>query len=133
MILPGIFFIRGVLPGTPDVAEVPFSELDTGIQPEEFEGFSEAAGGLAPGSSTPLRREQLVETGSLRTGTSTLILEGTLSKDPAGSLTFSGAVSGKPEPFNFDKPGFANAVGRRLPGRPFNLRFVGSRPVRFPR
>ena len=56
-----------------------------------------------------------------------------LLRDPSGNLSFQGEVFGRTEVFNFDKPGLANAVGRRLPGRPFDVRFIGSRQVRFPR
>jgi hypothetical protein len=135
LIQPGVFYSRALaFPERPDVAEVPFRSLDVGIQPEEFPGFFNAASELLPGSATALRRERLVDTGSLRTGTSTLVLEGTLSKDLGGNVTFVGAVSGKPELYNFDKPGLANAVGRHLvPGRPFLLRYVGRREVGFPR
>lgn len=111
---------------------MPFSSLDTDIQPEEFPGFAEAARELAPGSGISIVLERQIDTGSLRTGTSSLQLGGELVRDPSGNLSFEGEVFGRTEIFNFDKPGFANAVGRRLPGRPFDVRFVGSRPVRFP-
>mgnify|MGYP005872791453 CR=1 FL=1 len=126
--LPGLFFIRGALPGRPDVAEIPFSSLDNGIQPEQFPRFPEAASELQPGTSAAFSDEFQFDTGSLATGTSSIDLEGTLSKDLVGNVSFEGRVFGRNEAFNFDKPGFANAAGRRLPGRDFRIRFVGDAP-----
>ena len=52
LILPGIFFVQGsAIRRREDIVEVPFSSLDTGIQPEEVPGSADAARELAPGNS----------------------------------------------------------------------------------
>ncbi len=129
-----LYYMAGILPGRPDVAKVPLfnSGLDKGQLPEDFPGFGMHAALLAPGSAIQLKLPLSVNAGLTSTGTSRLILEGTLAKSLSGTVSFEGFVSGQGEFYNFNQPGLANDLGRLLSGRDFWVEFVGRRAVKFP-
>jgi hypothetical protein len=130
-------YIRGAFDASrPDIVQVPFSTMDTGVQPGEIPLFNfYAEEMIQPGTSQMINPTQVyiqVETGSYSSGRSTIGLTGTLSKDLSGNVSFEGYVSGVSEPYNFNRPGWQNAVGRATPGREFLIEWVGHRKVTYP-
>jgi RHS repeat-associated protein len=130
------FYLRGVDPLRPNTVQIPFSSLDNGVQPEDMSGFDFRAQVMLPGTSLQID-ESMVFTqfnaGFYSSGRSTIGLEGMMTKDLNGNVSFVGRVFGVNEWYNFDKPGLGNLIGYYGPGRPFWIEYVGSRAVTYPR
>jgi hypothetical protein len=115
-----------------DQANVPFSALDTGAGPEDFPNFRRVGDSLAPGTSRRFWDSLNVDKGSLSSGHTDLILDGTIGKDKSGYVYFNGVVRGRSDLYNFDKGGFANIMGKVFaPGRQFWMDWVGERVVKY--
>jgi hypothetical protein len=115
--------------GSGESVQVPLSVLDNGgyLDAVDFPGFEGKVAAATPNSTQEIELTLTVQTGSLSTGESTLVLSGTLSTDANGNSQFRGMITGEPEPYDFSEGGFQNWVGRHLPGAPFWVYYVGSR------
>jgi hypothetical protein len=99
-----------------------------------MENFSWWVKNISPGTTvtiTPSMVFYQFDAGYWTSGTSTIGLTGTLSKDLDNGIFFDGFVSGVNERYNFDRPGLLNEIGKRTPGRPFQIEWVGRRGVTY--
>lgn len=131
------------LSGEGGVVEHPLSDIDTGIGPAAFPGFHDALARAPAGASSeisPLRYQY--DQGSVRAGQVSIQLRGIVEKDVGGQTRFYGSVRGVDQRYNFERralgdrtPGneVATTIGRNIPGVPFLIRYVGERPVTYPR
>jgi RHS repeat-associated protein len=115
--------------GSGDPVEVPLSVLDNGGYTDavNFPKFEAAVAAATPDSVQDLQLTLSVQTGSMNTGESELLLTGTLWTDANGDSKFRGIITGVPEPYDFDRPGWQNDIGRMLPGSQFMIYYVGRR------
>ncbi len=125
------------------IVELPLSDIDTGIGPTKIPGFREALAGAPAGASSeisPLRYQY--DQGRLRAGQVSLQLRGIVEKELGGEVRFFGSVRGVDQRYNFEPRAagertraneILTTIGRNTPGVPFLIRYVGERPVSYPR
>ncbi len=129
-VLPFLHYLAGGSAINP-VVSVPLSTIDDGRGASGFPGL------LASATADPVSAQfkAVVNTGALGLGDSTLLLSGVLDTSCGGDVTFSGWVTGKADPYNFNRDGIYNEIGRSIPGaafREFTVEFEGTRWVTYP-
>ena len=115
---------------------VPFSDIDPGLQAQEFPGFSNRVNSALPGSIQIIDLTEGKDIGG-PFGNLTFSLKGTLKKDKCGVVTFNGEIKALTDTFDFDEhipprpfpKEELTIIGKAIPGKAFKIKFSGSRQV----
>jgi hypothetical protein len=124
--------------------ELPLSDIDTGVGPTGFPDFWNSTAVVLPGETAavgPLLHRYFQ--GYTMAGQVSLVLQGHVTRDPRGFLSFEGEVTGLSSLYNFERRGEgdrtwlqekATTVGRQLKhfgAKDFMIRYLGSRRVTY--
>ena len=125
--------------GTGSAVSVPFNDIDTtSVKATNFSQVKPAIGSCSPGSY-PVNGVAGFSTGgdaALYLGNITLKLIGTVTVNCDCSWCFQGTLSAYPDVYDFNASNhrtpageFSTFVGSLLPGKPYTMNIVGSKPV----
>ncbi len=125
--------------GTGSAVSVPFNDVDTAsVKATNFSQVKAAIGSCSPGSY-PVNGVAGFSTGgdaALYLGNITLKLIGTVTVNCDCSWCFQGTLSAYPDVYDFNASNhrtpageFSTFVGSLLPGKPYTMNIVGSKPV----
>ena len=127
------------LDGSGRTLKAPFSQLGANVGPEYFGGFNDTLGGAFPGESYHVSANAPFATQGAAAavfGHVTLHLEGDLAVGSSGWWSFEGKVSALNDIYDFNPAShrsfigeLSTWVGRQFNGTPYEIQFVGYRPV----